>query len=59
MFNKVIEDLKSKQTKVNSAISEMKNTLERIKSGKGAEKRLRWKTERWKSLLPKRIKKKE
>ena len=27
MFNKELEDLKSKQTKMNSTISEMKNTL--------------------------------
>ena len=32
MFNKEPEDLKNKKTKVNSTISEMKNTLERINS---------------------------
>ena len=30
-FNKELEDLKGKQTKMNSTISEMKNTLEGIK----------------------------
>ena len=32
MFNKELEDLKSKQTKIHSTISEMKNTLEGINS---------------------------
>ena len=32
MFNKELEDLKSKQTKMDSTISEMKNALERINS---------------------------
>ena len=54
--NKELEDLKNKQTKMNSTISEMKNTLERIKSGKGAEKQLGWKTQWWKSLPQKKIK---
>ena len=32
IFNKEVEDLKNKQTKRNSTISEMKNILEGIKS---------------------------
>ena len=32
MFNKELEDLKSKWTKMNNTISEMKNTLEAINS---------------------------
>ena len=32
MFNKELEDLKNKQTKMDSTVSEMKNTLEGIKS---------------------------
>ena len=32
MFNKELQNLKNKQTKMNSTISEVKNTLERINS---------------------------
>ena len=32
MFNKELEDLKNKQTKMDSTISEMQNTLEGINS---------------------------
>ena len=32
MFNKDLEELKSKQTMMNNAINEIKNTLERINS---------------------------
>ena len=32
MFNKDLEDLKNKQTKMNNTITEMKNTLEGISS---------------------------
>ena len=32
MFNKVLENLKNKQTKMDSTISEMKNKLEGINS---------------------------
>ena len=32
MFNKELDDLKNKQTKMNSTVSEVKNTLEGIKS---------------------------
>ena len=62
MFNKELEHLKNKQTKMNNVISEMKNTLEGINSRIiEAEE---WISEQlivkwWKSLPHKRIKKKE
>jgi len=37
MFNKELEDLKNKQTKMNITMTEVKNTLEEINSRGGAK----------------------
>ena len=39
MFNKELEDLKNKQTKMDSTISEMKNILEGINTGSRRQKK--------------------
>ena len=53
MFNKDLEELKNKQTKMNNTITEMKNTLEGINSRitEAEEWIVSWKTEWWNSLL--------
>ena len=61
MFNKDLEEIKSKQTMMNNTITEIKNTLEGINSRitEAEEWKVSWKTEWWKKLLQSRIKKKE
>ena len=59
MYNKDLEELKSKQTETNNTITEMKNTLEGINSR--IIETEKWicelKTEWWKPLLQNRRKK--
>ena len=61
MYNKDLEELKSKQTEMNNTITEMKNTLEGINSR--IIETEKWicelKTEWWKPLLHNRRKKSE
>ena len=50
MFNKELEELKSKQTMMNNTINEVKNTLEGINSRitEAEEWTMTWKIEYWK-----------
>ena len=59
MFTKALEELKNKQTEMNSTITEMKTTLEGINSRIPEAEEQTWKTEWWNSLPRNRIKKKE
>ena len=60
-FNKDLEELNSKQTMMNNIVNEIKNSLEGINSRiTEAEERITdLEEKKWKSLLQRRIKKKE
>ena len=49
MFNKDPEEIRNKQSVMNSTITEMENTLERInRITEGKNREVRWKIEWWK-----------